>query len=80
VATGSISSPLQAAGFAILTGNLTGLCVALYIRVSTGEQTVDNQVHALQQIAERRGWEIVASCTDAGVSGAKGRDKRLGLD
>jgi len=34
----------------------------------------------LQQVAERRGWSIVEIYRDAGVSGAKGRDKRPGLD
>jgi len=53
---------------------------ALYLRVSTDKQTVENQVAALRQIAERRGWEIVAEYHDAGISGAKGRDKRPGLD
>jgi DNA invertase Pin-like site-specific DNA recombinase len=53
---------------------------ALYLRVSTDKQTVDNQMAALRQIAERRGWEIVAEYNDAGISGAKGRDKRPGLD
>jgi DNA invertase Pin-like site-specific DNA recombinase len=53
---------------------------ALYLRVSTDKQTVENQVTALRQIAERRGWEIVAEYHDAGISGAKGRDKRPGLD
>jgi DNA invertase Pin-like site-specific DNA recombinase len=53
---------------------------ALYLRVSTDKQTVENQVTALRQIAERRGWEVVAEYHDAGISGAKGRDKRPGLD
>jgi len=53
---------------------------ALYLRVSTDKQTVENQVAALRQIAERRGWEIIAEYHDAGISGAKGRDKRPGLD
>ena len=54
--------------------------VALYTRVSTGSQTVQNQVLELQQIAERHGWIIVAEFTDSGISGAKGRDQRPGLD
>ena len=32
---------------------------AIYVRVSTDKQTIDNQVAALRQIAERRGWELV---------------------
>ena len=53
---------------------------AIYVRVSTDKQTVENQVSALRQIAERRGWQIVQQYSDAGISGAKGRDKRPGLD
>jgi DNA invertase Pin-like site-specific DNA recombinase len=53
---------------------------AIYVRVSTDKQTVENQIRALTEIAERRGWQIVAQYSDAGISGAKGRDKRPGLD
>jgi DNA invertase Pin-like site-specific DNA recombinase len=53
---------------------------AIYVRVSTDKQTVENQVQALRQIAERRGWEVVEQYSDAGISGAKGRDGRPGLD
>jgi DNA invertase Pin-like site-specific DNA recombinase len=53
---------------------------AIYVRVSTDKQTVENQVAALRQIAERRGWEVVEEYHDAGISGAKGRDGRPGLD
>jgi DNA invertase Pin-like site-specific DNA recombinase len=54
--------------------------VAIYVRVSTDKQTVENQVRELRQIAERRGWEVVELYQDAGISGAKGRDLRPGLD
>src|SRR5262249_17587730 len=53
---------------------------AIYVRVSTDGQTVDNQLIALRQVADRRGWQIVETYSDAGISGAKGRDKRPGLD
>jgi DNA invertase Pin-like site-specific DNA recombinase len=53
---------------------------AIYVRVSTDKQTVENQVRELRQIAERRGWEVVAQYSDAGMSGSKGRDDRPGLD
>jgi DNA invertase Pin-like site-specific DNA recombinase len=53
---------------------------AIYVRVSTDKQTVENQVRELTAIAQRRGWEIVATYNDAGISGAKGRDQRPGLD
>jgi DNA invertase Pin-like site-specific DNA recombinase len=50
----------------------------LYVRVSPDQQSVGNQIQELGQIAERRGWVVVATYRDAG--GAKGRDKRPGLD
>jgi DNA invertase Pin-like site-specific DNA recombinase len=53
---------------------------ALYVRVSTDGQTLENQTRELAQIAERRGWQVVETYSDAGISGAKGRDKRPGLD
>jgi DNA invertase Pin-like site-specific DNA recombinase len=53
---------------------------ALYVRVSTDHQTVENQVRELTQIAERRGWDVIEIYKDAGISGAKGRDQRPGLD
>jgi DNA invertase Pin-like site-specific DNA recombinase len=52
----------------------------LYLRVSTDRQTVQNQREALTAIAERRDWQIVGEYNDAGISGAKGRDQRPGLD
>lgn len=54
--------------------------VALYLRVSTTGQTVENQEIELRAVAQRAGWQIVAVFTDAGISGAKGRDKRPGFD
>ena len=53
---------------------------ALYVRVSTDRQTVENQLRELRQIAERRGWEVVKEFDDAGISGSKGRNDRPGLD
>ena len=53
---------------------------AIYVRVSTDKQTVENQVRELRQIAERRGWQVAQEYRDAGISGAKGRDGRPGLD
>src|SRR5215472_1069240 len=52
----------------------------LYVRVSTDAQTVENQIHELWQVAERRGWDVVEVYRDAGISGAKGRNGRPGLD
>jgi len=53
---------------------------AIYVRVSTDKQTINNQVKVLREIAERRGWEVVEQYSDAGVSGSKGRESRPGLD
>ena len=53
---------------------------AIYVRVSTDKQTVENQVRELRQVAERRGWQIVEEYNDAGISGAKERKDRPGLD
>ncbi len=54
--------------------------VAIYARVSTDGQSVDNQLRELAAVAERHGWEVVATYTDEGISGAKGRDSRPGYD
>jgi len=56
--------------------------VAIYARVSTADrsQTVENQLRDLQAVALRQDWIIVATFTDEGISGAKGRDKRPGYD
>jgi len=51
--------------------------LAIYARVSTDQQTVEPQLHALRQYALRRAWEPV-EYVDAGVSGAK--DRRPALD
>ncbi len=54
--------------------------VALYLRVSTDGQTVDNQRLALDAVCEQRGWQVAHVYSDNGVSGAKGRNQRPGLD
>src|SRR6478752_7862473 len=53
---------------------------ALYVRVRTDAQTVENQIRELRQVAGRRGWDVVEVYNDAGISGAKGRNGRPGLD
>ena len=50
---------------------------ALYARVSTSDQTTENQVLELQKVADRMGWAVTGTFTDV-VSGAK--SKRPGLD
>ena len=54
--------------------------VAIYLRVSTSKQETGNQRRELEAVAERSGWQVVKVYEDAGISGAKGRDKRPGLD
>jgi DNA invertase Pin-like site-specific DNA recombinase len=54
--------------------------VALYLRVSTDDQTCENQRRELEAAAKRHGWEIAAVFRDDGISGAKGRDGRPGFD
>src|SRR6266403_1554656 len=54
--------------------------VAIYLRVSTSKQDTENQLRELTAVADRSGWEIWNVYEDAGISGAKGRDKRPGLD
>ena len=54
--------------------------VALYLRVSTDAQTVENQRLELLSVADRLGWIIVEELADEGFSGAKGRDQRPGFD
>jgi DNA invertase Pin-like site-specific DNA recombinase len=55
--------------------------VALYVRVSTDRtQTITNQKRELEAVARNHGWTIVKIFKDEGISGAKGRDQRPGLD
>ena len=45
--------------------------VALYCRVSTGDQDVGLQLDELRSVAQQRGWVISNEYLDEGVSGAK---------
>ena len=53
---------------------------AVYLRVSTRDQSTDAQQAELTAIASRAGWQIVETYRDAGISGAKGRDQRPAFD
>jgi Resolvase, N terminal domain len=53
---------------------------AIYLRVSTDTQTTANQRREPEDVAARSGWQIVEVYEIAGISGAKGRDKRPGLN
>jgi len=54
--------------------------IAIYARVSTDGQTVENQVGDLKRWAKNAGHEIAAVFKDEGISGAKGREDRKALD
>lgn len=66
----------------MITGTVPTKRAALYVRVSTADrgQTVENQLQPLHEVATRLGWTIVAIHRDEGISGAKGRQQRPGLD
>jgi DNA invertase Pin-like site-specific DNA recombinase len=63
-----------------MTANRKPKRVAIYLRVSTTGQTVENQRRELTAAAERHGWEIVSEYADEGISGAKGRERRPAFD
>ena len=46
----------------------------IYSRVSTIDQTTENQLNVLREVAEKKGIEVVREISDKGISGAKGRD------
>ena len=54
--------------------------VALYCRVSTLDQTVDNQLIELREHCSKMGWEIVKEYSDQGLSGTLSREKRPALN
>jgi DNA invertase Pin-like site-specific DNA recombinase len=53
---------------------------AIYLRVSTNGQTVENQRRELTLAAERHGWIIAAEFGDQGISGKGGRRLRPAFD
>jgi DNA invertase Pin-like site-specific DNA recombinase len=53
---------------------------AIYLRVSTDHQSTANQERELRAAAAKAGYEVAAVYRDAGISGAKGRDKRPAFD
>lgn len=54
--------------------------VALYARVSTDQQTTENQLKELRAVARRMGWRLDGEYVDRGISGAKGREQRPAFD
>ena len=57
-----------------------GRKVAIYTRVSTLDQTIDNQLLELRDHCSRMEWEIVKEYADEGLSGTLSRDKRPALN
>jgi len=51
---------------------------AIYARVSTPDQHLENQILDLRKLAAQRGFEVVREYCDKGISG--GKAKRPGLD
>ena len=60
--------------------SVSGVPVAIYLRVSTSSQTTENQLLDLQKGATQNDWDVVGVYTDEGVSGKHGRDKRPQFD
>jgi DNA invertase Pin-like site-specific DNA recombinase len=54
--------------------------VAIYLRVSTDGQSIENQRQELLSVAKHHGWDVVETFQDQGISGSKGRDKRPAFD
>ena len=57
-----------------------GRKVAIYTRVSTLDQTIDNQLLELRDHCSKMGWEIVKEYADEGLSGTLSREKRPALN
>lgn len=53
---------------------------AIYARVSSDQQTTNNQLRVLHQVAKLAGWEVVKEYVDEGISGSKGRAERPAFD
>ena len=53
---------------------------ALYLRVSTSDQTTENQERELRNAADRLGHTVVEIYRDFGISGGKGCEKRPAFD
>jgi DNA invertase Pin-like site-specific DNA recombinase len=54
--------------------------VAIYTRVSTLDQTVENQLIELRDHCSKMGWEIVKEYAEKRLSGTLSRDKRPALN
>ena len=54
--------------------------VVIYTRVSTLDQTIDNQLIELRDHCSKMGWEVVKEYADEGLSGTLSREKRPSLN
>ena len=54
--------------------------VGIYTRVSTLDQTIDNQLIELRDHCSKMGWEVVKEYADEGLSGTLSREKRPALN
>ena len=54
--------------------------VAIYARVSTDDQSPENQLLELEEVAKRMQWSITETYVDHGISGAKGRENRIAFN
>ena len=57
-----------------------GRKVAIYTRVSTLDQTIDNQLIELRDHCSKMEWEVVKEYADEGLSGTLSREKRPALN
>ena len=53
--------------------------VAIYTRVSTSHQTIENQLIELREVCERNDWTVVEEYSEV-ISGTKGVDERSELE
>jgi DNA invertase Pin-like site-specific DNA recombinase len=75
--TRNAASPYVALSGHAASEVMTMVRAAIYARVSTADQTTENQLHALRSFSAARGWDPT-EFIDHGVSGAK--DHRPALD
>ena len=54
--------------------------VVIYTRVSTLDQTIDNQLLELRDHCSKMGWGVVKEYADEGLSGTLSPDKRPALN
>ena len=58
---------------------MSGNKVVIYARTSTDQQFVEGQVHELEEVGERLGWNVIEVIKDINISGRKDRVARPGF-